>query len=58
MYPAIQVRLFLAATALVTTAAAAQPGNSDAASPRERAEFSRLIQNRNELYAQLSMPGC
>ncbi len=57
MYPAIQVRLFLAAAALMTTAAAAQPDNDDAASPRERAEFSRLIQNRNELYAQLSMPG-
>ena len=57
MYPAIQVRLFLAATALVTTAVAAQPDNADAASPRERAEFSRLIQHRNELYARLSMPG-
>ena len=45
----------LVAFAIFVATAAAAPGQTDTASPQQREEFTRLVQQRNELHAQLSM---
>lgn len=52
-----QIRLWLATVAIAASGAAAQTATPEASGQRDRAEFTRLVGQRNELYAQLSMHG-
>ncbi len=45
----------LVACAIFVAGATAAPGQADTATPRQREEFTRLVQQRNELHAQLHM---
>ena len=49
------IQVGLAACAIFVAGAAAAPGQTDTATPHQRTEFTRLVQQRNELYAQLHM---
>jgi len=45
----------LVACAIFVAGATAAPGHTDTATPQQREEFTRLVQQRNELHAQLNM---